>query len=320
MLLIGVTLLLLASWHMFVTAVDGAPLAMRAVLAATGCTGQIAVSCTLLGSIGLLTRGIVLGVNLALAGALTAAALRVLGKPGGAEPGRARLPAGALLQLRSHLIGDLRTLVRGIAAAMGWETAALAFVLLLAGAWLATAVAWYPPRGIDDLVYHLPLVYQAIQDHRLTVLPLELRSLFAFPLAGEMTFLWEVLIDGSIRWVDGVQAVFALFGMAAIFAIGRRFGLSRRGALFAAGIFGAMPVVLLQATSNYVDIISNVWLLAAAAALLRYEESGSRAALALGGLAAGLHLGTKYQALLTALALAAMAAVLIRQRSRSRGR
>src|SRR5437667_80216 len=114
MLLIGVTLLLLASWYAFVTALEGGPLATRVVL-----------------------------------------------------------------------------------AALRWETAALVLVLGFAGAWLATAIAWYPPRGIDDLVYHLPLVYQAIQDHRLTVLPIELRSLFAFPLAGEMTFLWDVLIDGS---------------------------------------------------------------------------------------------------------------------------
>src|SRR3989442_545725 len=81
MLLIGVTLVLLAAWYVFVTVMDRGPLAMRALLAATGCTGQIAVTCTLLGAIGLLTRGIVIGANVALAAALVAAALRVLGNP-----------------------------------------------------------------------------------------------------------------------------------------------------------------------------------------------------------------------------------------------
>ena len=38
MLLIGVTLLVLAAWYVFVTAADGGPLAMRIVLAATGCS------------------------------------------------------------------------------------------------------------------------------------------------------------------------------------------------------------------------------------------------------------------------------------------
>src|ERR1044071_6238421 len=114
MLLIGVTLLLLATWYAFVTALDGGPLAMRAVLAATGCTGQIVLTCTLLGAVGLLTRGAVLGVNLAVAAALVAAALRVLGDAGrspGSPPGNRPLDFSA----------DLRTFVRGIAAALRWE-------------------------------------------------------------------------------------------------------------------------------------------------------------------------------------------------------
>src|SRR5437762_457662 len=111
MILIGVTLLLLAAWYVFVTAVDGGPLAMRVVLAATGCTGQITVTCTLLGAIGLLTRGLVLGANLAIAAALVAAALRVLGN---ARQGPSSIPG---------LLGeDLRTFVGGIARAIRWET------------------------------------------------------------------------------------------------------------------------------------------------------------------------------------------------------
>src|ERR1043165_8360215 len=74
MILIGVTLLILASWYAFLTAHDGGPLSMLAVLAATGCSGQIALTCTLLGATGLLTREIVLALNLVIAAALLAAA------------------------------------------------------------------------------------------------------------------------------------------------------------------------------------------------------------------------------------------------------
>ena len=191
------------------------------------------------------------------------------------------------------LAGDLRALAAAARAAFGWETAAIGILLVFAALWLATAIAVYPPRGIDDLVYHLPPVYQAVQDHAFRVLPLELRKFFAFPFSGEMSFLWVTLLTGSARWVDGSQAGFALLAIAAVYVLGRRFGLSPRGAALAGGLFGLMPVVLLQATSNYVDIVANAWLLAAAVALLRYEEGGaaaggSRLSLALAGLATGL--------------------------------
>ena len=60
-------------------------------------------------------------------------------------------------------------------------------------------LAVYPPRGIDDVTYHLPPIYQAIQDHRLTVLPIELRGHFGYPLNAEMLFLLVPLFTGSIR-------------------------------------------------------------------------------------------------------------------------
>lgn len=308
MFLIGVTLVLIVAWHVFVGGMLEAPLSTRVVLVGVGATGQIVVTLTFLGALGLLAPVVVVLVNVTVCACLAAVPLRF----GAAF----RLP-GPAQSLAVLLRDDLRAIVKGGRAALGWDTGAFVVILVFAAAWLATVIAYYPPRGIDDLVYHLPPVYQAAQEHRISILPLELRNLFAFPLAGEMTFLWVVLLDGSIRWVDSVQAVFALFGMAAVFALGRRFGLSARGSAFAACLFGTMPVVLLQATSNYVDIISNVWLLGAAVTLLAYEASGSRLSLALGGLATGLLLGSKYQGVLFTLALASMAAALIRAQARA---
>jgi hypothetical protein len=202
---------------------------------------------------------------------------------------------------------DLRAIVPAARESRGWETGILAAILLYAGIWLGTVVAYYPPRGVDDLVYHLPPVYQAVQTHRFEILDLTLRTFFAFPFDGEMPFLWIALLTGGVRWVDGAQLAFAVLGIFAVHAIGRAFGLRHRGAFFAAGLFGAMPVVLHQATSNYIDVIVNVWILSAAVALLAYERSGSRAALFVGGLTAGLVLGSKYQAILFAAALAGIA-------------
>ena len=65
--------------------------------------------------------------------------------------------------------------------------------------------------------------------------------------------------------------------MIAVYALGRRSSLAPRGAALAAALFGAMPVCLLQATTNYVDLISAGWLLSAVVALWHYEATGSRA-------------------------------------------
>ena len=181
-------------------------------------------------------------------------------------------------------------------------------MLVFATAWISTALAVYPPRGIDDVTYHLPPIYQAIQDHRLTVLPIELRGHFGYPLNAEMLFLLVPLFTGNIRWIAAPQAVFWIVGMLAVYALGRRSSLAPRGAALAAALFGAMPVCLLQTTTNYVDLISAAWLLSAVIALWHYEATGSRLALALGGTGVGLLAGTKVSTL-TLCALIALAAL-----------
>lgn len=299
MLFLALTLLVFAAWSFVTAAVAKGPFIERLVLTGVGASGQIVVTVMGLGAAGWLTAPALSGTNVALVLALTAAVLCTAGQT--AKPVRLAL-------------ADLRTIGAGARAARGWETLALAAILGFAALWLATVIACYPPRGVDDLVYHLPPIYQAAQDHRLSILPLQLRNHFAFPLNGELTFLWVVLLAGSTRWVDAPQAVFAVLGIAAVYALGRQLGLAPRGAGLAAGLFGAMPVVLLQATTDYIDLIANVWLLAAAVALLRYERSGCRMALGLGGLATGLLLGSKYMMLPLALALAALAGVAVLRR------
>lgn len=294
MLLTALTALLVVAWYAFVTAGEAGSLSTRLVLAAAGASGQIVVCGTLLGTLGALSLAGVTGFSLITAGILLVLALRSAGD-------RSRLAAA--------VPGDLRELLAAVKSCWGWETALLTAFLAYAGVWLATAVVHYPPRGVDDLVYHLPPIYQAVQTHRFEVLPLELRKFFVFPFNGEMPFLWVALLTGSARWVDGTQVLFAALGVAAVFALGRALGLRPRGALFAAALFGAMPVVLLQATSNYVDVVVNAWILAAAVALLAYQRTGSSAALVVGGLTTGLVLGSKYQAILIAAFLAGIALV-----------
>jgi len=183
----------------------------------------------------------------------------------------------------------------------------LAIILAFAGVWIATVIAFYPPRGIDDVTYHLPPIYQSVQDGRLALLPVGLRGHFAYPLNGELLFAWVVLFTHDTRWIDAPQVLFGLLCSIAVFALAGRFSLAAREAFLASALFAAMPVALLQAPTNYVDLISGAWLLSAVVALLHYSDSRSRISLMLGGLAVGLLAGTKASTLPLAALLGAFA-------------
>src|SRR5258705_429041 len=75
----------------------------------------------------------------------------VFGGPAGGGP-LAGLPA------------DLRSVAGAARRALRWDPVLLGGLLLFAALWIGAAVLYYPPRGVDD-VYHLPPVYQAVQDH-----------------------------------------------------------------------------------------------------------------------------------------------------------
>src|SRR5438093_1250909 len=82
MLLIALTVLLVAAWWVFVTASDGPGAgeaggpSTRAVLAATGASGQIVLTCAVLGASALLTIPAVSAASLAVATLLTGLSLR----------------------------------------------------------------------------------------------------------------------------------------------------------------------------------------------------------------------------------------------------
>jgi hypothetical protein len=305
--LIALIVFISGSWYFFIaTHAAGGSVPTRAVLASLGASGQLVLTVTISGAIGRLTPGTVGLANVVLSLLWLGMAARAAGT------------AGTLIAIVER---DRAAAGAGVRAAVSWENVALAVLFVFACAWIATVIRFYPPRGIDDVTYHLPAIYQAIQDKRLVVLPLELRGHFAYPLNGEMLFVLVPLFTGTIRWIDGTQALVWIVGMGAVFSLGRRFSLTPRGAFLAAALFGAMPVSLLQTTTNYVDLISAAWILSAAVALWQYETSGSRLALALCGLGIGLFAGTKASTLpLSALSAAFATSVIWRRTAGKRGR
>ncbi|MEI8258422.1 MAG: hypothetical protein WCJ30_22325, partial [Deltaproteobacteria bacterium] len=122
---------------------------------------------------------------------------------------------------------------------------------LVLAAW---AAALLRPWSWDGLGYHLPVVYDALQEHRLRVVPTSVLFVNAYPHAGEYFFIaWRAWLPDD-TWIDFAQAPFGIMAVCAVAALARRGGASPGRALGLAALFLAVPVVALQLATNYVDI------------------------------------------------------------------
>ena len=69
----------------------------------------------------------------------------------------------------------------------------LFLLLSLVSFWLFLSAILLPPRGIDDLTYHLPAVFEYIYHQKIFLLPVEYRGHVAFPMNAELLFLWPTV-------------------------------------------------------------------------------------------------------------------------------
>jgi hypothetical protein len=267
---------LLAAWSWWLARVHGERGAANAAYAGLLFASQLVATGLALGAAGALRLPAVLAALGTVAAAVVAhAALR--GRP----PAPARAPW------------------RELAAPAGLALAALAAAFC---AWLLAAAWLLPPRGVDDLAYHLPPVYQYVQTGRIALLPLELRTQFAMPLGGDFLYLWPALFFGADTWVDAVGLGVALYGCAVLYALACALGAGRRDALVAALAFLLMPVVMAQAGASYTDLAIAACHLALLYAAVRAWRDGGALHVAMAGLAAGFGLGVKYNMLVAVAA------------------
>lgn len=192
---------------------------------------------------------------------------------------------------------------RSLSAAGDAYTVSLGILVILVYGWVVASAYYLPPRGIDDLVYHLPTIFEYIQSHEIRLLPVTLRYQYAFPENAELLFLWPTIFTGNQRMVDGVNVPFVFFSILTVYALLRHFDIDERDALFASLLYALCPVVMMQSGVNYIDLIVSLFCLLGLYFSLRFHASGSIACLYAAGVSTGLMLGMKYTALLLALPL-----------------
>jgi hypothetical protein len=127
---------------------------------------------------------------------------------------------------------------------------ALISLICLAYLWIIVASYYLPPRGVDDLVYHLPPVFEYITSHKIFLLPIDIRSHFAFPENAELLFMWPTIFSYDQRMVDSVNIPFALFSIVVVYVLLSKLNISKKDSFFAAMLYALCPIVIMQAGSN----------------------------------------------------------------------
>jgi hypothetical protein len=169
---------------------------------------------------------------------------------------------------------------------------ALALLALAAATWLALLAVLLPPFDYDGLWYHLVSVVHWMQVGRIEVTPYTFYS-NAYPEDTELFYTWLMLFLRSGALVRLGQLIFAMGGVAAVVGIARHCGLSRPSALASGCLFFLTPVMLLEATTDYVDLAFAAMFLICYYFLLRHLRQPSAANLLLMGVAGGIAMGMK---------------------------
>jgi hypothetical protein len=182
--------------------------------------------------------------------------------------------------------------------------------LVVVGSVYLTLVAYtMPSYGFDAVWYHLTAVASWVDAGRIGITPLEPIA-NVFPMNGELSFLWVGVLTKSDLLIDLPQIGFALLGALSVVAIARVARVSRPGAVVAGCLYFLTPIVLAQASTNYVDIVLPSLFLAGFAFLYRYtttlaagdrpEPRRERTLLLLAGAGVGLAAGAKTSGLVYA--------------------
>lgn len=256
---VAIALAVLAAVRLGAIAFAGEPPRARALFAMVGSVAMIVVGVRVMGALGLITQD-------ALFICLCAVVIALL------------------------VFGRSRKLGVAWSGLFTGETHVVTFVATVALAASVCAAYFLPVWQWDALGYHLPYVNFALQHGTLADVPADVPYLSTYPHATELYFTgWRAMLPDD-RLVDAAQIPLGLIGAAAVACIAIEIGARRDHAVAAGLLWLTLPAVFLQLPTNYVDVASASFLLAATAFVIARPTVACTLAAAV---ALGLYLGTK---------------------------
>ncbi|HEX9909368.1 MAG TPA: glycosyltransferase family 39 protein, partial [Desulfatiglandales bacterium] len=174
----------------------------------------------------------------------------------------------------------------------------LAAVVILVASMVV--LSWVPPVSKDELVHHLAVPKLYLKQggmHEISFMPFSY-----YPMNLDLLYLIPLHFGNDIL-PKFIHFSFALLTAGLLFGyLKRRTG--RGFALFGVVFFLSIPIIVKLSISAYVDLGVLFFSFASLLLLLKWAESGlKRKFLILSGVMAGLAMGTKYNAMVTAVLL-----------------
>ena len=148
----------------------------------------------------------------------------------------------------------------------------------------------------DGPIYHLYFAARWWKAGRLFLVaaPFGENAATYFPANGDLWFTWLMVTWGGDRLARVGQVPFLILAAVAVYGIARRLGASRNSTLLATCWFvTSTPLLIFSFEANVDSIFVAGYLIAVYFFLCFLEGDGGPPAIVLGGLAAGLALGTK---------------------------
>lgn len=181
-------------------------------------------------------------------------------------------------------------------------------LIIMNSCWLIFLGWLFPSYTWDALWYHLPIVGHILQNGAILENPSSFMIdtfINIFPKNMELIFLWNVIFLKSDVVTDLSQLPFALIGVLTTYSIAVKLKIREKCALYSSFLFFFTPIIILQSTTNYIDVAVSVLLLAAINFVL-YEnndfdresfiapgEPDRKIPVLMAGITAGILLGSK---------------------------
>lgn len=167
-------------------------------------------------------------------------------------------------------------------------------IFIISICWIIFIGYLFPSYTWDGLWYHLPIVGFILQSGTIQENPAPFmidQFMNIFPKNIELFFLWNIIFLKSDVITDLSQLFFSIMGVFAVYSIAVKLGMERRYAIYSGIIFFFTPILILQSSTNYVDVAVAVLFIIAINFLIISKPV--RLSIFLSGIATGILLGSK---------------------------
>jgi 4-amino-4-deoxy-L-arabinose transferase-like glycosyltransferase len=152
----------------------------------------------------------------------------------------------------------------------------------------------FEPGNWDVLAYHLARVAYYIQHNSLNAFPANYWAVIVHPKISAILMTYVFLAFGmSARLTQLVQFAAYLLTMLAIYGIARFLGAARKASVFAALLFGLLPICIMEAVTGQNDLLQTAYLGMCLYSLLAYRAYREWKYLCLTAVTVALAIGVK---------------------------